>query len=273
MASGRSSTNQLFNIKAGRYTGVANRTYWRLVTAVGDNYIDLSKTDCEENSDAPQAEDTLVQFGNRTVSDRQALIYVIINGNEAPAIIWYDSINSYSLTNRRTAIISPKQVIFSTKLYKVMNYDGKLIPMELHLGEWQQDKAYYYYNSVSHSGRQWLCIAPEGKAVTSEPTEHSTDWQLQVDKGESPVLLTILTDRGNIIRNGQGNVTLTAVLTQEGIDITDTYPSTAFSWTRSSGNAEYDKNWNARHTAVGKTIIINAEDVWKRAVFDCIVEK
>lgn len=270
---GDQARSQLFNIKAGRYTGVANRTYWRLVTAVGDNYIDLSKTDCEENSDAPQAEDTLVQFGNRTDHSRQALIYVSVNGDEASAIIWYDSINSYSLTNRRTAIISPKQVIFSTKLYKVMNYDGKLLPMELHVGEWQQDKAYYYYNSVSHSGRRWLCVAPEGKAVTSEPTAHSTDWLLQVDKGESPVLLTILTDRGNIIRNGQGNVTLTAVLTQEGIDITDTYPSTAFSWTRSSGNAEYDKSWNARHTAVGKTIVINAEDVWKRAVFDCIVEK
>lgn len=123
-------------------------------------------------------------------------------------------------------------------------------------------------------GQEWYLWLISGiKNADGTYSKWGNPIRMTGDKGESPVLLTILTDRGNIIRNGQGNVTLTAVLTQEGIDITDTYPSTAFSWTRSSGNAEYDKNWNARHTAVGKTIIINAEDVWKRAVFDCIVEK
>ena len=60
---------QIFNIKAGVYQGVANRNYWRRVMAKGEDWIDLSKTDCEQGSDAPLEGDTLVQFGNRTKTD------------------------------------------------------------------------------------------------------------------------------------------------------------------------------------------------------------
>lgn len=36
---------QTFNIKAGVHQNVSNRFYWRLVIGIGDDYIDLSKTD------------------------------------------------------------------------------------------------------------------------------------------------------------------------------------------------------------------------------------
>lgn len=263
---------QVFNIKEGKYEGVANRTYWRLVTAVGDDYVDLSKADCEEGSDAPMGGDTIVQFGSRTATDRMALIHVIVSGDEAPAIIWYDGVNSYSLDKRRTAIISPRQVVFSTKLYKVMNYDGTTVPMELHLGAWEEGKEYYYYNSVTHGGRRWLCVAPDGKAVTSEPKEGNPDWLLQVDKGEKgdePVTVRIWGD--NFIRNGQGSVTLTATVEKGNEDITDRFGPTDFSWERTSGNPEYDREWNNRHKGIGRTVTITAQDIFKRATFDCIL--
>lgn len=263
---------QVFNIKEGKYEGVANRTYWRLVTAVGDDYVDLSKADCEEGSDAPMGGDTIVQFGSRTDTDRMALIHVIVSGDEAPAIIWYDGVCSYSLDKRRTAIISPRQVVFSTKLYKVMNYDGTIVPMELHLGAWEEGKEYYYYNSVTHGGRRWLCVAPDGKAVTSEPKEGNPDWLLQVDKGEKgddPVTVRIWGD--NFIRNGQGSVTLTATVEKGNEDITDRFGPTDFSWERTSGNPEYDREWNNRHKGIGRTVTITAQDIFKRATFDCIL--
>lgn len=263
---------QVFNIKEGKYEGAANRTYWRLVTAVGDDYVDLSKANCEEGSDAPMGGDTIVQFGSRTDTDRMALIHVIVSGDEAPAIIWYDGVNRFTLDKRRTAIISPKQVVFSTKLYKVMNYDGTIVPMELHLGAWEAGKEYYYYNSVTHDGRRWLCVAVEGKAVTSEPKDGNPDWLLQVDKGEKgddPVTVRIWGD--NFIRNGQGSVTLTATVEKGNEDITDRFTTTDFSWERTSGNPEYDKEWNKRHKGIGRTVTITAQDIFKRATFDCIL--
>lgn len=263
---------QTFNIREGKYEGATNRTYWRMVTAVGDDYVDLSKADCEEGSDAPMGGDTIVQFGSRTDTDRMTLIHVIVSGDEAPAIIWYDSVRSYSLEKRRTAIISPRQVVFSTKLYKVMNYDGTTVPMELHLGAWEEGKEYYYYNSVTHGGRRWLCVAADGKAVTSEPKEGNPDWLLQVDKGEKgddPVTVRIWGD--NFIRNGQGSVTLTATVEKGNEDITDRFGPTDFSWERTSGNTEYDREWNNRHKGIGRTITVTAQDIFKRATFDCIL--
>ena len=115
---------QTFNIKEGAYQGVSNRSYWRLVKNVGNDYIDLSVTDCEEGSDIPQVGDALVQFGSRTNTDRMSLIYVVVNGDEAPAIIWYDKVNSYTLEGKKTAIISPKEVTFNTRMFNLLNDDG-----------------------------------------------------------------------------------------------------------------------------------------------------
>lgn len=115
---------QTFNIKDGAYQGVSNRKYWRLVKNVGNDYIDLSVDDCEEGSDFPQVGDSLVQFGNRTNTDRMSLIYVVVNGDDAPAIIWYDKVNSYTLEGRKTAIISPKEVTFNTRMFNLLNDDG-----------------------------------------------------------------------------------------------------------------------------------------------------
>lgn len=115
---------QTFNIKEGAYQGVSNRSYWRLVKNVGNDYIDLSVTDCEEGSDFPQVGDSLVQFGNRTNTDRMSLIYVVVNGDDAPAIIWYDKVNSYTLEGKKTAIISPKEVTFNTRIFNLLNDDG-----------------------------------------------------------------------------------------------------------------------------------------------------
>ena len=257
---------QTFNIRDGKYAGVSNRSYWRRVTAVGDDYIDLSKEDCEQGSDIPAAEDSLVQMGNRMDTDRMALIYVIVNGDDAPAIVWYDKVNSYTLTGRRTAIISPREVVFSTQLFKVMSLSGVAVPLVADRGIWLSGEKYAYYDRVSHGGSLWLCVAPPGTVVTSEPAVGNPQWQKQVSKGdngengEAPLLLAILTDRG------------TAGLTRDREDITATFPSTAFSWTRSSGNAEYDKAWNARHERFGKTVTVKAEDIFKRAVFECILE-
>ena len=173
---------QIFNIKAGVYQGVANRNYWRKVVAKGDDYIDLSKTDCEQGSDAPQVDDTLVQFGNRIKTDRQNIIEILTTGDEAPAIVWYAGVNSYSLEGKSTSVISPKKVEFDTNLFRLITRSGARVPLITDRGAWVSTEKYGYYDRVSDNGRLWLCIA-QGKEVTSRPSDDNPDWQLQVDKG------------------------------------------------------------------------------------------
>lgn len=172
---------QTFNIKAGKYTGVANKYYWRLVTAVGDDYIELSKTDCD-GTDIPAAGDSIVQMGNRTDTGRQNLIDIVVTGDDAPAFIEYAGVNTYSLEGKRKTVLSPKGDEFIAKSFKILVNDGAVrIPAER--GEWIKDTPYSYYDRVSHKGSLWLCIISEDKTTTNEPVDGSTSWQKQVSKG------------------------------------------------------------------------------------------
>lgn len=126
---------ETFNIKAGKYQGVGNRRYWRKVVKVGDDYIDLSASDCEAGSGVPQAGDALVQMGNRTNTDRQSLIFVYVNGDEAPAIVWYDGVSDYTLKNKMTAIVSPQKVIFNTQLFKILTPGGETKSIDDYVAE------------------------------------------------------------------------------------------------------------------------------------------
>lgn len=99
---------QEFNIKPGVYENVSNRYYWRLCVGVGDDYIDLSKTDCDANSDVPREGDSLVQLGNRTDKKRQNAITLSVYGDDAPSIYQYAGINSYSLGGKEVTVISPQ---------------------------------------------------------------------------------------------------------------------------------------------------------------------
>lgn len=99
---------QDFNIKPGVYENVSNRYYWRLCVGVGEDYIDLSKTDCDANSDIPQEGDSLVQLGNRTDKKRQNAITLSVYGDDAPSIHQYARIDSYSLAGKDVTVISPQ---------------------------------------------------------------------------------------------------------------------------------------------------------------------
>lgn len=97
---------QEFNVKEGINQNVASRFYWRLVIAVGDNYIDLSKSDAAVGSVAPQAGDDIVLLGNRDDVTRQNAIILSTIGDDAPSIKQYKGINSYSTEGKEITIIS-----------------------------------------------------------------------------------------------------------------------------------------------------------------------
>ena len=102
---------QTFNVKEGVNENVTNTYYWRAVVGTGDNYIDLSKTDCDTGSTEPKAGDDIVQLGNKTDATRQAAIILSAYGNDAPYFKLYRGINSYSLDGKEFASFSRSEVM------------------------------------------------------------------------------------------------------------------------------------------------------------------
>lgn len=92
--------SQTFNIKSGVYENVSNHYWWRLVTAVGKDWIELSETHCDEGSDIPATGDVMVQLGDIADTDYQAAIALSAYGDGAPSLTFYHGINSYSLSGK-----------------------------------------------------------------------------------------------------------------------------------------------------------------------------
>lgn len=288
-----------FNVGVGTNHNVCNHFYWRLVTEApttpvrrninGEEVeclkIVLSRTDCADNSDVPLVGDETAQIGNRTNTDRQSVIvnsaYKSIDvGLVAPYWAKYVGVNDYDLSKHRETYLAQNDNQIVGNL-RARSSTGELTPVPVLLGEWKSGKEYGYYDSVTHDGRQWLCVAVRGTKTTEEPGKGDA-WMLLVDKGskgdkgedgESSYTVNILTDtpNGNIIRNGQGSVWLFAVVYYGTKEITETLKDWQFSWVIHSGSPDFDKLWNKRHQQCGRKIELSAQEVNNMAQVECLV--
>lgn len=71
--------------------------YWRLVTSVGDDYVDLSKT-FVDGSGIPEVGDEIAQFGNRKDKTRQSA--TIIDPQDGSSVVVYSQLDSFSLSKK-----------------------------------------------------------------------------------------------------------------------------------------------------------------------------
>lgn len=74
--------------------------YWRAVIAVGDDYVDLSKTNVD-GTGIPDVGDNIVQFGNLVDRTRQSA--VIIDPRNGGSVEVYAHLNSYDLSEKSYA--------------------------------------------------------------------------------------------------------------------------------------------------------------------------
>lgn len=90
------------NIKVGVNKHAGNRYFWREVTGVGADFIDVSKNICDPNSDndVPAAGDDIIGLGHRTDIGRQGAIALSSVDEDAPSIIFYQGINDFSLAGK-----------------------------------------------------------------------------------------------------------------------------------------------------------------------------
>lgn len=109
---------QTFNVWESKY-------YWRLVTGIGENYIDLSKEDCDEGSDIPSVGDKIIQLGHRSDETRQNAIVIAAYGDGSPYIIQYKGINSFELPEEKIATkLSSTENIFTGIVHIKEGSDG-----------------------------------------------------------------------------------------------------------------------------------------------------
>jgi hypothetical protein len=249
---------ETFNIKAGVYENVSNKFYWRKITDVSkDNeeirdannnilydgkkysWIVISASDKAEGSDNPAAGDTIVLMGNRTNTNRMSFVVKETYGDNAPREVGYTNVHSYTLGNGNLVYeISPKKVRFYSQYFEIVTIEGLSIKTINYRGDWKQGDTYVYYDQVTHNGTTWLCVAPEGTNVTSEPARGNDFWKAQ--NAILDATLNITQSTGEWIDKGETNHVECSVI--RGFEnITDQV--TSWNIVRDSGDAVNDAAW------------------------------
>lgn len=249
---------ETFNIKAGVYENVSNKFYWRKITDVStDNeeirdsnnnilydgkkfsWIVISASDKAEGSDNPAAGDTIVLMGNRTNTNRMSFVVKETYGDNAPREVGYTNVHSYTLGNDNLVYeISPKKVRFYSQYFEIVTVEGLPIKTINYRGDWKQGDTYVYYDQVTHNGTTWLCVAPEGTNVTSEPARGNDFWKAQ--NAILDATLNITQSTGEWIDKGETNHVECSVI--RGFEnITDQV--TLWNIVRDSGDAVNDAAW------------------------------
>lgn len=246
-----------FNIAPGVYENVSNRDYWRLVTKVSTEnevitdaeghelydgkkfaWIQIAKENCMEGSDNPAVGDTIVLMGNRIDRSRQHLLMMETEGDSAPTFTMYRGINSYSLKGKSIFDVGFNGINIVSKYYNITTVDGEKIWTPVYRGDWKQGETYTYYDQVTHNGTTWLCVAPEGTNVTSEPARGNDFWKAQ--NAILDATLNITQSTGEWIDKGETNHVVCSVI--RGFeDITDQV--TSWNIVRDSGDAVNDAAW------------------------------
>lgn len=246
-----------FNIKAGVYENVSNKDYWRLVTkvsaeneAITDSeghelydgkkfaWIQIAKENCMEGSDNPAVGDTIVLMGNRIDRSRQHLLMMETEGDSAPTFTMYRGINSYSLKGKSIFDVGFNGINIVSKYYNITTVDGEKIWTPVYRGDWKQGDTYTYYDQVTHNGTTWLCVAPEGTNVTSEPARGNDFWKAQ--NAILDATLNITQSTGEWIDKGETNHVECSVI--RGFEDM-TAQVTSWNIVRDSGDAVNDAAW------------------------------
>ena len=158
--------------QVNRY-GAEQRYWWRLVTAVGADYIDVSKADCDEGSVAPAVADEVVQMGHRTDPQLQWCVMDSSFSEDAGRTI-YTGIDSYTLEGKlvlregvdpndpgRIGLFLPDGTEISTvigELQQQIDDFGEGLRMEIDAEEGNLVDQYYDGDLVATVWRQWKDI-------------------------------------------------------------------------------------------------------------------
>lgn len=116
---------QTFNIKEGTTANAKNKYYWRRVTMVGTDYIDILALSGGNYGDSqPEVGDELVHMGNTTDVARQSVLYLSAYGDDSPSIKLYKGVNDYTLAGKEIFVVSPDEIYALASMFKLKVKDG-----------------------------------------------------------------------------------------------------------------------------------------------------
>ena len=168
---------QTFNEWGSKY-------YWRLVTGVGEDYIDLSVEDCDEESDIPSIGDKIIQLGNRTNTARQAAQVLSAHGENAPSFIMYNGIDSFSLEGKNITGIVWNPEKQETQMYSYGDF---------FFGDRNLEKDFITFQKKEGDEEKKLHInADVTIGANSSGLENLSEWsskQAQIDEARNGVTL------------------------------------------------------------------------------------
>ena len=125
--------------------------------------------------------------------------------------------------------------------------------------------------SVSHNAAFW----GDRRTLTIRYIVEGTYFDIititKLYDGEDAYRVEVSSESGSSFINGEITTTLTARVYKGSREVTSTIAPALFSWMRHSANPDGDSVWNALHEGAGPTIAISDEDVFRKAVFECIV--
>lgn len=230
----------------------ALKFYKRKVTAVGADYITLSKTDVN-GTGIPAEGDNIIHFGNYTDTTRQYIkVRDVVGGGYERYIEALNSVNADGVEYYFVGKQAGKSRWFvGNKDLVPYSGDGKGSNIEY------IDKKFNLNNVVLSIG------SAVGDTTLGDLIENSE---------QSAVSVQILTDKGNVLHNGEGQRVLTAYVYFRNEDVTDRIYEGRFSWTRTSDDATGDRIWNRLHEGIGRECTVTDEDVDRNAVFSCEVD-
>ena len=112
---------QAFRLQPDSNGVLRTKYYWRLVVGIGDNYVDLSKTDADGKSGTPEEGDEVIQLGYRGDDhpERQSVIILSAVADDAPSQKFYQGINSYNLADKfvKDEGYDPRTGLFHCNIY------------------------------------------------------------------------------------------------------------------------------------------------------------
>ena len=143
---------ETFNLDRQSGGELGNHYYWRLVVSVGDDYIDLSKSDCDAGSGTPEVGDNIVQLGNRTDTSRQGAICWDSVTDGGPYVRVYKGIDSYHLPqpnidlNPEESVIKAKFVSEATGKDVDKTLDDMQVDMDLIKQQTDKEYTMWFYD-------------------------------------------------------------------------------------------------------------------------------
>ena len=196
--------------------------YWRLVTAVsaspinGYHYVILSKTDCDDFSNVPQAGDEIVCLGNRNDVDRQSAIFLNSEGTDAPSLLQLDGIDSYSLESENiiTQLSKGLNIIRGQQVEVITESGNKSVKQ---FADEALEGANSYSDGIGNALKEF--VGERETYLQAQITQNASDITLRADKTTVDAIEGRVSKAEAKIQVNAGNINLKADKTT--VDVID----------------------------------------------------